>query len=88
MSSCLLVWLLGGALGPDFAPVGGVLASNAPPAPHSMYTCHVYGYCACHKYGCKCHVISITCVMLESVMVCDCEHCYHACASAYHALFV
>lgn len=31
MSSCLLVWLVG-ALGPDFAPVGGVLASNAPPA--------------------------------------------------------
>lgn len=32
MSSCLLVWLVGRALGPDFAPVGGVLASKAPPA--------------------------------------------------------
>ena len=32
MSSCRLVWLVGGALVPDFAPVGGVLASKAPPA--------------------------------------------------------
>ena len=31
MSSCLLVWLAG-ILDLDLAPVGGVLASNAPPA--------------------------------------------------------
>ena len=35
MSSCRLVWLVGGALGPDFAPVGGVLANKAPPAQDS-----------------------------------------------------
>lgn len=41
MSSCRLVWLVGGALVPDFVPVGGVLASKAPPA-QSLHRRHKY----------------------------------------------